>query len=152
METCRGELLAQQISKFSPLSICEALAVQRRVFAAGPPNRAEADILFDVCGSFPKTDCAWKCAFVQAITDHVLGQGEHYGLLEFDSEDWLMDRVSNDQDSAGKVNFELLQSILQNAQNASTRLAIFALRTTVKFRAVHNDVDDSISNKSSMIG
>jgi len=132
MDVCRGELLGQQISKFSPMSIAEGLAVQRRVFADGVANRAEAEILFDVCGSFPKSDCAWKQAFVTAITDHLLGQGEEYGFLEFDAEDWLIDMVSNESQSHAVVNFEVLQSVISQAKNASTRLTRFGLSTTLK--------------------
>ncbi|MBL4616571.1 MAG: hypothetical protein JKY46_02665 [Robiginitomaculum sp.] len=132
MDVCRGELLGQQISKFSPMSISEGLAVQRRVFAAGVASRSEAEILFDVCGSFPKSDCAWKQAFVTAITDHLLGQGEEYGFLEFDAEDWLIDMVSNDSQSHAMVNFEVLQSVLAKAKNASTRLAGFGLSAALK--------------------
>lgn len=152
MEVCRGELLGQQISKFSPMSISEGLAVQRRVFVDGIANRAEAEILFDVCGSFPKSDCAWKQAFITAITDHLLGQGDEYGFLEFDAEAWLIDMISNDEQSHAVVNFEVLQSVLAKAKNASTRLASFGLSATLKAAKINRAITDDAQDLSQAIG
>ncbi|MCF6292625.1 MAG: hypothetical protein L3J04_04435 [Robiginitomaculum sp.] len=134
------------------MSISEGLAVQRRVFAAGVANRSEAEILFDVCGSFPKSDCAWKRAFVTAITDYLLGQGEEYGFLEFDAEDWLIDMISNDDQSHAVVNFEVLQSVLAKAKNASTRLASFGLSITLKAAKIDRVITDKAQDRSQATG
>jgi len=132
MAFCRGELLAQQISKFSPMSICEAFAVQRRVFADGPADRAEAEVLFGVCSTFEPNDSAWKCAFTKTITDHLLGQGQQYGFLEFDGEEWLMEMLSAANGLHQTIVFELMKCVVETAQNASEELARFALSCTLQ--------------------
>ncbi|MBL4595128.1 MAG: hypothetical protein JKX99_00985 [Robiginitomaculum sp.] len=144
MRSCRGELLAQQISKFSPMSGTEALSVQRRVFADGPATRAEAEALFRECASFDRTDTAWRQVFVEAVCDHLLGQNAEYGVLEFDGEDWLIDTISNGGLSHDSANFELLQAVLERAKNASMRLGRVGLFSALKcgqqYAALDGDV------------
>ncbi len=148
MQVCRGQLLAQQISEFSPMSISEALAVERRVFAGGPANRDEAEALFDACATFEKSDCAWKRAFVAAVTDHLLGQGDTYGFLEFDGEDWLIDMASDEGAAEESTNFELLQSVLENSKNASMRLGRFGLSIAMKCGDMYAAMDGRVTEQS----
>ncbi len=131
MVFCRGELLAQQISKFSPMSICEALAIEKRVFADGPASRKEAEALFAVCSTFEAEDTAWRVSFVQAMTDHLLGQGQQYGFLEFDGESWLYDQLSMINPVPELIAFELMKSVISHAENASEQLVSFALSCTL---------------------
>jgi hypothetical protein len=152
MATCRGQHLALQISKFSPMSISEALSLQRAIFTAGPASREEAEAMFDACSVFEKSDTAWKCAFVETITDHVLGQGEEYGFLEFDAEDWLIDLMSDDGVADESVNFELLQSILEKAKNASMRLGRFGLFSAMNCGNMYEAMDGNITEKTAAIG
>ena len=144
MRSCRGALLAQQISKFSPMSGTEALSVQRRVFADGPATRAEAEALFRECASFDRTDTAWRRVFVEAVCDHLLGQNSEYGMFEFDGEDWLIDTISNEGLSHDNANFELLQTVLERAKNASMRLGRVGLFSALKcgqqYAALDGDV------------
>ncbi len=144
MGDCRGELLAQQISKFSPMSVCEALAVQRRIFSDGPATRAEAETLFTVGATFEKNDQAWKRAFVETVTDHLLGQSGEYGFLEFDGEEWLIDMISDEGVANDSANFELLQSVLELAQNATMRLGRLGLFAALKCGNMYDVLDGRI--------
>lgn len=132
MEQCRGAQLAQEISRFSPMSMAEARAVQHRIFANGPASRAEAENIFMACNVFEAGDAAWKVAVVETICDSALGQGEEYGHLEFDGEDWLIDWLSDDSVSDEGLRFDILQAVLDRAENATMRLGRFGLFAALK--------------------
>lgn len=141
MVECRGALLVQEISKFSPMSMAEARAVAHRVFADGPASRDEAEEVFMACSAFEPGDMAWRTAAVETICDSVLGQGEEYGFLEFDGEDWLIDWLSDDSAVCESMRVDILNTVLEKAENATMRLGKFGLFSALKVGKMYDVMD-----------
>lgn len=141
MAECRGAQLVQEISRFSPMSVAEARAVAHRVFVKGPASRDEAEAVFLACSAFEPGDMAWRSAAVDTICDSALGQGEVYGFLEFDGEDWLVDWLSDDSVADEGLRFEILTTVLDNAENATMRLGRFGLFSALKAGKMYDVMD-----------
>ena len=129
----RAEILIEQYSKFSPMSANEARAMARKVFCDGAASRGEAEALYRACVLFDDNDLAWRHMTIELISDYLLGQGQEYGFLEFDAEDWLIALCNEDRsnEKLALFNFELVHAVLDAAQNASLHLGQFGLGLTL---------------------
>jgi hypothetical protein len=123
--TCADKLI-EHYGKFSPMSVNEAGALARKIFAEGPANREGAEILLGACSLFEDHDLGWRHIISQEVRRHILDDGN---VIE-GAEDWLIATLSTVQVKPS-ITLELVQSIMLGADNATQRLGRIGLRSAL---------------------
>lgn len=97
----------------------EVLQIRRAVFPDGAVDRSEAAALFSLAGRVANDDAAWAEAFIEAVTDHVIGPDR---FIHDDDAAWLIAQA----DRAGALKAPLLLKALHRAECAPESLAAAA--------------------------
>ncbi|MDQ7018721.1 MAG: hypothetical protein Q9M33_06105 [Robiginitomaculum sp.] len=130
MGRTRADKLIEQYGKFSPMSMNEAGALAKKMFADTPASREEAEILLGACGLFEPNDRGWRHLVSQEIRRHLLDHEEAAGTLPDGAEDWLIATLATLQVPSA-ITLELVQSIMLGADNATQRLGRIGLRSAL---------------------
>lgn len=117
------QTLADQIAEDRAVSAEEALELRRAVFPDGIVSRDEAEILIAIAARVANTDGAWTGAFVEAITDHVLGAGPYPGHVDETSASWLMERFG--REGPRETEIETLLKVLERSESAPEALSAY---------------------------
>ena len=76
----------------------EVKQLRERLYADGSIDREEAELLFKLndATSGKSNDASWQSFFVEALTDHVLGDKSSPGALDDDEAKWLLACMESD--------------------------------------------------------
>lgn len=118
------QTLADQLAADKTISADEALELRKAVFPDGVVSREEAEMLIALAARVANSDEAWSHAFVEAITDHVLAQGEYPGHVDEATVSWLTTRLG--KEGPRETEIEAVLKILERAESTPDYLSGFA--------------------------
>lgn len=135
MRNLASQNLVDRISSDQAVSADEALDLRRLVFTDGVVCTKDAEMLIALAARVANTDEAWTQAFLEAITDYVLGAGAYPGHVDEVMASWLMTRLGKDGPRETEV--EALLKILERAESAPESLCVFTRERVAALMAGH---------------
>lgn len=111
------KFLAARIAVDGVVTEEEALALRREIFPDGKVSRAEASALLRLNARVRGEGTAWRDAFVEAVTDHVLANGYSETHLSDENAEWLQRAVLADGVLDRDTEVALLVKVLERASS-----------------------------------
>lgn len=122
--------LAERLGEDKRITAEEALDLRRAVFPDGVVSREEAQVLIDLEAKVANTDREWTYAFVEALTDHMLGGGQYHGHISDADVSWLEARFG--ACGARETELAVLLKLMERAESAPERLSSFTRERLAK--------------------
>lgn len=116
------------IAKGGRIGHQEVLAIRRQVYPDGVISAEEAEWLFTLDERFAEHDEAWARLFVEALTDLLVNQMQPQGHVTPENMQWLLSRITRDEEVKRATELELLVTVLEKAISAPDPLAVFTLQ------------------------
>ena len=122
--------LASEILEDGVIDANEVQRIRERIYADKIIDREEADFMFKLndAASAADNDPSWKELFVQALTDHVIGDEESPGVVDAHETAYLIEKIKSD-DKVDDVELALLVNIIAVAQKCHESLNSFCLES-----------------------
>ncbi len=125
--------LTERLSADARITAEEALDLRRAVFPDGVVSREEAEVLIGLEAKVANTDTEWTQAFVEALTDHMLGAGQYPGHVTESDVSWLEARFGHT--GARETEIAVLLKLMERAESAPERLSSFTRERLAKLLA-----------------
>jgi hypothetical protein len=137
------EELAKEIIADGIVDNDEVKGIRERIYADGVIDREEADFLFSINDAVSGNNNvpAWKDLFVEAITNHVLGDEVSPGEVDDDETDYLIEKIEGDG-RVDDIELELLVNIAVNAKSTTEKLQQFIL-SSLKAAVLEDGIVDA---------
>jgi hypothetical protein len=119
------KILAARIAADSVVTEGEAMAMRFELFPDGMIDREEAEVLLRLNARVRGEGSAWRDAFVEALTDHVLHAEDPAGHLGDATARWLETRILNDDRLDRDCEMALIVNVLRRAETAPAAFAAF---------------------------
>ena len=122
--------LVEDIVADGVVDTAEVEGMRKRLYADGVIDREEADFLFAVndAVSGHKNDSGWQKLFVEALTDHVLGDRTSPGEVDEQEAEYLIKKIESDN-QVDAVELALLVNITAKAKATCTKFQEFVLKS-----------------------
>ena len=120
------------------LTAAHAMDMRRVVYKDGDIDPSELDSIYALDEAAERHDQEWIDLISEATVDYLVHQQEPKGYIDEANAQWLIDRISQDNQVKTESELEVLVKVLEAAKTSPASLSAFAL-SQVKHAVLHGN-------------